>query len=201
MYITVFIQGDLDTILCNLLPEITKLLDLDDIQVYLLSERVITRNDLPKIKITDQNSKNSAIVNLYEIVVAREVLENFIKAIRRSSEDHPGHKQLLEMIEERKSRRSVTVTTKLTIADSEHSSTPQLISYNRSSDSFKGDENTLQLLPLHVDDDSIEVDKPVSAGSPPPEEHEERDSEIHEALSCEGDPPPNANATNGHVSV
>ena len=199
--VILILQGCLDTVVRNLLPEMTRLLDLDQIKVYLLSEDVITKHDLPKIKVTDQNSKNSAIVNLYEIVVTREMLHSFVSAIRRSSEDHPGHKQLLEKIEERKRRMSTVVESKTCYQQCEDRSIPPLISFHQSSDSFKGDENTLLLLPLCMDDDSIEVDKPVSTGSPQPEEHEERDSEIHEALSCEGDPPPNANATDGHVSV
>ena len=157
-----YMQGDLDIILRNLLPEMKRFLDLDEIKLYLLSEDVITPHDLPRIKITDQNSKNSAIVNLYEIVMTREMLLSFVSAIRRSSEDHPGHKQLLEKIE-RQRRTSVTVTPTQATAETEDPSTPSLVSLNQMNNSV--DETPLQdvllLSPLHGADDSVEIDRVV----------------------------------------
>ena len=181
----IYMQEDLDIVLRNLLPELKKFLDLDEIKLYLLSEDVITPHDLPRIKITDQNSKNSAIVNLYEIVMTREMLHSFVSAIRRSSEDHPGHKQLLEKIERRR-RTSVTVTPTQATAETENPSTPSLVSFNQMSNGVDEPppQNALLLSPLHGADDSVEIDHAMDTGDS--ESDRQQHSAIHEieAVEC-----------------
>ena len=126
---------------------------------------MIAPHDLPRIRITDHNSKNSVIVNLYEIVMTRKTLHSFVIAIRRSSKDHPGHKQLLEKIESQR-RTSVTVTPTQATAETEDPSTPSLVSFNQISNGVHETplQNALLLSPLHGPDDSVEIDRVVDTG-------------------------------------
>ena len=73
---------------------------MDSLKLYLLAEDVIGDDDIVRLTITAQLSKNEVMMNLRDIVGRRNVLDKFLKALKRSftEESNPGHKEVFEMI-------------------------------------------------------------------------------------------------------
>ena len=86
-----------------------RVLNIEDLILYLLSEDAIGDDDPPKLTVSGQLSKPQVLVNLQQIVATRGTIEQFLQALKRSSEDHAGHKELYDaMVAERHRRTSVS---------------------------------------------------------------------------------------------
>lgn len=89
------------------LPDMNRLVNLEELNLYLMSENAIGDNDLPKLTVSGQISKPQALLYLQQIIVGRGAFEQFLTALENSSNDHPGHKELhTKMMEERGHRMS-----------------------------------------------------------------------------------------------
>ena len=80
---------------------------MDSLKIYLLAENDINDDDMVKLTITAQHSRNDVMMNLRDIVRRRNVLDKFLNALKRSSieDNNPGHKELFEMINQERERR------------------------------------------------------------------------------------------------
>lgn len=87
-----------------------RLLNLEELNLYLISEEVVGDDDIPKLTVsTGHITKSQALIHLHQIILGRGTFEHFLTALNRSSADHPGHKELhSKMIEERSRRMSNT---------------------------------------------------------------------------------------------
>lgn len=87
-----------------------RLLNLEELNLYLISEEVVGDDDIPKLTVsTGHITKTQALIHLHQIILGRGTFEQFLTALNRSSADHPGHKELhSKMIEERSRRMSNT---------------------------------------------------------------------------------------------
>ena len=100
-------EKDPQDVLRPFLLNMKQLLSIDSIKIYLLAENVINDDDLVRLTITPLLSKSDALINLRDIIRSRNVLDNFLNALKRSSIDdkNPGHKELFEMISKERERR------------------------------------------------------------------------------------------------
>ena len=80
---------------------------MDTLKIYLLAENVINDDDMVRLTITAQHSRNDVMMNLRDIVRRRNVIDKFLNALKRSSieDNNPGHKELFEMINQERERR------------------------------------------------------------------------------------------------
>ena len=80
---------------------------IDSIKLYLLEESVINDDDMVKLTVSAQLSRTDVIMNLRNIIRRRNVLDKFLKALKRSSceDNNPGHKELFDMISKERERR------------------------------------------------------------------------------------------------
>ena len=88
------------------LPDMNRLVNLEELNLYLMSENAIGDNDLPKLTVSGHISKPQALLYLQQIIVGRGAFEQFLTALEKSSNDHPGHKELHTMMIEEKRRRT-----------------------------------------------------------------------------------------------
>ena len=82
-----------------------KELNMDDLNLYLVSESAITDNDVIRLREAPQLPKNQVAFNLYCIIKSRHTLPQFLNALKRSSEENPWHGELYEMISKERERR------------------------------------------------------------------------------------------------
>ena len=94
-----------DDVMRRFLPEMKRLLNIEDLILYLLSENAIGDDDTPKLTVSGQLSKNQVLVNLQQIITTRGAIEQFLRALERSSDDHMGHKELYDTIVTERQRR------------------------------------------------------------------------------------------------
>ena len=98
-----------DDVMRRFLPEMRMTLNIEDLLLYLLSENAIGDDDAPKLTVSGHLSKAQVIMNLQQIITTRGTIEQFLLALKRSSEDHTGHKELYNlMLVERQRRMSVS---------------------------------------------------------------------------------------------
>ena len=91
------------------LPEMKRVVNIEDLILYLMSENAIGDDDTPRLTVSGQLSKTQVLVNLQQIIATRGTTEQFLKALERSSDDHTGHKELFtKMVAERRRRKSVS---------------------------------------------------------------------------------------------
>lgn len=90
------------------LPEMKRLLNIEDLILYLLSENAIGDDDPPKLTVSGQLSKTQVLVNLQQVITTRGAIEQFLLALERSSEDHMGHKELYDKMTAERQRRMST---------------------------------------------------------------------------------------------
>ena len=91
------------------LPNMKRLLNVEDLTLYLLSKNAVGDDDIPKLTISGQLSKTQVLVNLQQIITTRGTVEQFLLALHASWDDNPGHKELYDMMTaERERRMSVT---------------------------------------------------------------------------------------------
>ena len=127
-----------------------RLLSVNDLHIYLLAKNVITNDDLAKLTISGQLSKDQVLINLQDIVRTRKVIDQFLEALKHSSEDNPGHKELFDIIHEEKQRR-------LSIASGLQESVPKLEVHCAAS-------NGLEMIELDSEQaNDLEVDSPVTS--------------------------------------
>jgi hypothetical protein len=86
-----------DNILNQFLPDM-KDLNMEDLNLYLMSEFVILDDDVIRLTVTPTLSKSQVAMNLYQIIKSRRKLTQFLTALKRSSEQNPGHGELYEKI-------------------------------------------------------------------------------------------------------
>ena len=104
-----------DDVMRRFLPDMKRTLNIEDLILYLLSENAICDDDPPKLTVSGQLSKPQVILNLQQIIANRGTIEQFLQALKRSSEDHAGHKELYDaMVNERQRRTSVSSQRTLT---------------------------------------------------------------------------------------
>ena len=105
-----------------------RILNVEDLILYLLSEDAIGDDDPPKLTVSGQLSKTQVLVNLQQIIATRGTIEQFLQALKRSSEDHTGHKELYDaMVAERQRRTYVSSQRPLTSRLTSITSRSQLI--------------------------------------------------------------------------
>ena len=86
-----------------------RVLNIEDLILYLLSENAIGDDDPPKLTVSGHLSKTQALLNLQQIIATRGTTEQFMQALERSSELHVGHKELYDtMMGERQRRMSTS---------------------------------------------------------------------------------------------
>ena len=108
-----------------------RILNVEVLILYLLSEDAIGDDDPPKLTVSGQLSKTQVLVNLQQIIATRGTIEQFLQALKRSSEDHTGHKELYDaMVAERQRRTSVSsqrpsLTSRLTSITSQSQLIPE----------------------------------------------------------------------------
>lgn len=91
------------------LPDMRRVLNIEDLILYLLSENAIGDDDPPKLTVSGHLSKAQATMNLHQIITTRGTIEQFMQALERSSELHAGHKELYDkMMGERQRRMSIS---------------------------------------------------------------------------------------------
>ena len=78
---------------------------MNDLNIYLLSELAITDHDLIRLTEAPQLPKNQIALNLYHTIKSRHTLLKFMKALKRSSKDNPGHGELHRKISKERERR------------------------------------------------------------------------------------------------
>ncbi len=92
-------------LLFKYLPEMKRLLDTDNIYLYLRAENSLSDNDLSEFKQAKTENHDRAVCRLAELVYQRgeRCLERFLKALRRSATDegNPGHIELLGILKPR----------------------------------------------------------------------------------------------------
>ena len=90
-------------ILYQHLPELKRLLDFDNILLYLRAGNCLSENDIHNIETAERVNVDKAVHELARLVKKRgkTALERFFTALRRSAqeENHPGHTELLEILE------------------------------------------------------------------------------------------------------
>ncbi len=86
-------------LLFKYLPEMKRLLDTDNIYLYLRAENCLSDNDLSEFKQAKTENHDRAVCRLAELVYQRgeRCLDRFLNALRRSATDecNPGHIELL----------------------------------------------------------------------------------------------------------
>ena len=90
-------------ILYQHLPEMKRLLDFDNILLYIRAGNCLSENDIHKIEVAAEKvNVDKAVHELTKLVRKRgkTCLERFFTALRRSAheENHPGHKELLAIL-------------------------------------------------------------------------------------------------------
>ena len=82
-------------------------MSIDSIKIYLVAEGVVNDDDMVRLKVTPQHSNSDVMMNLRDIVRKKQVLDKFLKALKRSftEENNPGHEELFEMINKERERR------------------------------------------------------------------------------------------------
>ena len=90
-------------ILYQHLPEVKRLLDFDNILLYIRAGNCLSENDIHKIETAEKVNTDKAVHELARLVKKRggKCLERFFAALRRSAheENHPGHTELLAILE------------------------------------------------------------------------------------------------------
>lgn len=90
-------------ILYQHLPEVKRLLDFDNILLYIRAGNCLSENDIHKIETAEKVNADKAVHELARLVKKRggKCLERFFAALRRSAheENHPGHTELLAILE------------------------------------------------------------------------------------------------------
>ena len=85
------------------LPEMVQLIDLSNLQVYLAPECLLTPSDQDKLTVTPHHTKEDAIYTLARLIQQKGStgIEKFLSALRRSasSDNQPGHLELLQILE------------------------------------------------------------------------------------------------------
>ena len=76
----------------HFLPDMKRVLNIEDLILYLLSEDAIigVDDDPPKLTVSAHLSRTQALVNLQQIIATRGTIEQFMRALKRSSELHAG---------------------------------------------------------------------------------------------------------------
>ena len=81
-----------------------KLLDIDDLVIYLKAENILTISDQDRLKVTPSYTHNAAISALADIIKRKgsSGLDRFMSALRRSANEgnQPGHLELLQKLEQ-----------------------------------------------------------------------------------------------------
>lgn len=94
-------QDDEPFLLFKYLPEMKRLLDTDNIYLYMRAENCLSENDLSELM--QERNHDRAVHKVAELVQRRgdRCLEKFLTALRRSAteEEKPGHKELLALLE------------------------------------------------------------------------------------------------------
>jgi hypothetical protein len=129
------------------LPDMRRVLNIEDLILYLISENAIGDDEPPKFTVSGHLSKTQALVNLQQIIATRGTIEQFMRALERSSELHAGHKELYDEMVEVSRRRRVSVSSR------------------RSSTSRSSITSQTQLIP--VLETSPQADPPLSEEPPP----------------------------------
>ena len=97
------IQLEEQFILYQHLPEVKRLLDFDNILLYIRAGNCLSENDIHKIETAEKVNADKAVHELARLVKKRgeRCLERFFAALRRSAheENHPGHTELLAILE------------------------------------------------------------------------------------------------------
>ena len=101
---TCTLDDDPDNVLSKFLPEL-KELNMNDLNIYLLSELAISNDDLIRLTEAPQLPKSRVALNLYHTIKSRHTLIQFLKALKRSSEENPWHRELHEKISKERERR------------------------------------------------------------------------------------------------
>lgn len=123
---TRILDDDPDNVLSKFLPEL-KELNMNELNLYLLSELAITDNDVIRLTEAPRLPKCQVAMNLYHIIKSRHTLPQFLKALERSSKDNPGHEELHGNISKERERRiasqRIARSKSLTLNKAQHSTT------------------------------------------------------------------------------
>lgn len=98
-----------DNILSQFLPDM-KDLNMEILNLYLMSESIILDDDLIKLTVAPNLSKSQVAINLYQIVKSRHKLTQFLTALKRSSEQNPWHGELHKKISKEREQRRASVS-------------------------------------------------------------------------------------------
>ena len=83
---------------------------MEDLNLYLMSESVILDDDVIKLTVAPNLSKSQVAMNLYHIIKSRHRLTQFLRALKRSSEQNPWHGELYKKISKEREQRRTSVS-------------------------------------------------------------------------------------------
>lgn len=94
-----------DFLLFRHLPQMRKLVDLEDLKLYLIAEGALTDNDMAKLEILPPYNTPDKVFQTLALLMRQKGsrgLQKFMTALRRSVSggNQPGHKELLQILEE-----------------------------------------------------------------------------------------------------
>jgi hypothetical protein len=89
-----------------------RVLNIEDLILYLLSENAIGDDDPPKLTVSGHLSKTQALVNLQQIIATRGTTVQFMRALERSSELQAGHRELYDVMVQAGEQRRVSVSSR-----------------------------------------------------------------------------------------
>ncbi len=89
-----------------------RVLNIEELILYLLSENAIGDDDPPKLTVSGHLSKTQALVNLQQIIATRGTTEQFMRALERSSELQAGHRELYDVMVQAGEQRRVSVSSR-----------------------------------------------------------------------------------------